>query len=448
MFVVAAGGGTPRQVQPQFLSAHHPIWSPDGKHLLFMGRPASSRPAREDLDWWVTPAAGGQPVKTGTHAEFRRLGLSPPVWPRVPLTPSHWSQDYLLFSRLSKDSTNLWTLPFSSRTFRIAGQAQRLTFGVGLEVNATISPSRDIVFADVRENYEIWSLPIDADRGLIKGPLQRMTHNAGIDRWPSISRDGRKLVYLSFRSGNPEVWLKELDSGRETPLTSDGAAKDWPEIAPDGASYYFTRTGQPAAVWWATLHDTPKHLCADCQTLTPLPEGTGFLHTNLSTPIHPHLMDSRGRSTSWLRHPTWNLHQPQLSPDGAWVVFYASLSPETTRIYVARFGTGAAPPLAEWTAITGDQFVETTPLWSPDGNRLYFSSNRDGFPCIWSVPLVPVSKRPVGPPVPVAHFHNATQRMGNVGLTRRGMSVARDRIVFPLVERTGNLWVMRSPLTP
>ena len=155
-------------------------------------------------------------------------------------------------------------------------------------------------------------------------------------------------------------------------------------------------------------------------------------------------MDLSGRSSSWLRHPTWNLHQPQLSPDGAWVAFYASLAPERSRIYVARFRKNSPSPPAEWIAITGEEFLETTPLWSPDGNRLYFGSNRDDFQCIWSVALDPAAKRPAGPPAAVAHFHQAVQQMGNVGLSRRGMSVARDRIVFPLVERTGNLWGMQS----
>ena len=53
-----------------------------------------------------------------------------------------------------------------------------------------------------------------------------MTHNAAIDRWPSISRDGKKLMYVSFRTGRSEVWLAELDKGRETALTTDGADKD------------------------------------------------------------------------------------------------------------------------------------------------------------------------------------------------------------------------------
>jgi Tol biopolymer transport system component len=444
MFMVPAHGGTPIQVQPKFLSAFHPIWSPDGKHLLFLGRPDNSRPPREELDWWVAPIEGGAAIKTGARAMFAKLGLAPPDWPRVPLTPSDWSGEYLLFSRRSKDSVNVWKAPISLSTFRIGNQPERLTFGSGSEVHATLTPSGDVILADVRQDFEIWSLPIDANRAQVTGPLQRITYNAALDDWPSISRDGKKLMYVSYSTGASEIWLKDFETGQHTALTRDGAGKNWPEIAPDGSSYYFTRADRVAAVWWAKLHDSPRQLCTDCQTLTPL-SGGGFLHSNLSPPIHSYLMDSNGRSRPWLWHSAWNLQQPQASPDERWVVFYASIAPQRTRIYVTQFRKREPPPAQEWIPITGDQFLETAPLWSPDGNRVYFGSNRDDFQCIWSVPLDPESKRPVGPPVPVAHFHTAAQPMGNVGLTRRGMSVAVDKIVFTLAQRSGNLWRLASP---
>jgi hypothetical protein len=203
----------------------------------------------------------------------------------------------------------------SSTTFRIGDQPERLTFGSGSEVGATMSSSHGIVLADVSVNFEVWSLPLDSNRGRPTGRPQRITHNLAIDEWPSTSRDGRKLLYLSHRSGAPEIWLKDFTANTETALTADGAAKNWPEIFPDGSSYYFTRQERPAAVWLAKVGDAPRQLCTDCQTLTPLPGG-GFLHSNLSPLIHPHLMDATGRSKPWFSHPVWNLHQPQPSPDG------------------------------------------------------------------------------------------------------------------------------------
>ena len=47
------------------------------------------------------------------------------------------------------------------------------------------------------------------------------------------------------------------------------------------------------------------------------------------------------------------------------------------------------------------------------------------------------------PALGVAHFHTSARRLGNVGVVFRGMSVARDKIVFTMEERIGNIWLMR-----
>ena len=37
VWVVPVAGGTPQRVGSNFTAARYPIWSPDGKHLLFVG---------------------------------------------------------------------------------------------------------------------------------------------------------------------------------------------------------------------------------------------------------------------------------------------------------------------------------------------------------------------------------------------------------------------------
>jgi hypothetical protein len=91
--------------------------------------------------------------------------------------------------------------------------------------------------------------------------------------------------------------------------------------------------------------------------------------------------------------------------------------------------------------VTSGEFRDDKPRWSPDGNLLYFISDRDGFLCFWAQRLDPASKRPIGPPFSIYHFHGASRSMTNVGLGALEPAVARDTMTFNLAEVTGNIWM-------
>ena len=79
------------------------------------------------------------------------------------------------------------------------------------------------------------------------------------------------------------------------------------------------------------------------------------------------------------------------------------------------------------------------PRWSPNGNLLYYISDRDGFTCIWVNRLDPVSKQPVGAPKAVIHFHTGANSLDTAyGLE---LSVADDKLVVDIGESSGNIWL-------
>ena len=72
---------------------------------------------------------------------------------------------------------------------------------------------------------------------------------------------------------------------------------------------------------------------------------------------------------------------PVISPDGQWVLFSAmdvdlASNKKTTHLYAIPLAGGEAHQL------TANAAGETGGRWSPDGNILYFISERDGFRCI------------------------------------------------------------------
>jgi eukaryotic-like serine/threonine-protein kinase len=284
---------------------------------------------------------------------------------------------------------------------------------------------------------------VDAELGRVTGSPWRITKSAATDHWPSATADGKKVLFSSTRSGKVSFWLKNLESGSETELPSRGTVWAIGTIQKDAKSFTYysasesaiqtrdTHTGDVASTW----------SCHQCIYLGHVPDGSKFLYGK-DGQVRLHEIGS-GRDIEFLKHPKFRIHQAQVSSDGRWVVFYARTGVERSRIFVAAFGEGNPPAEGSWIALTSGNAHETCPTWSPGGNVVYFGSNRDGFHCIWRQRLHPHSRRPVGPPVDVAHFHSASRRLGEVGVAFRGLSVARDKLVFTVEERIGNIWLMQ-----
>ena len=79
------------------------------------------------------------------------------------------------------------------------------------------------------------------------GSRQLVSSHKGINGAPSWSPDGRKLALALSFVGNPEIYVLDLASRQETRLTNNLAIDTEPVWAPDGQSIYFTsdRSGRP-----------------------------------------------------------------------------------------------------------------------------------------------------------------------------------------------------------
>jgi hypothetical protein len=109
-------------------------------------------------------------------------------------------------------------------------------------------------------------------------------------------------------------------------------------------------------------------------------------------------------------------------------------------LFIVKIQNGSPAPGCDWVLVSDEHGWSDKPRWSPDGNTLYFISDRDGFFCLWAVRLNPTTKRPISPPFPISHFHTSRVSMMNVGLSFSEIGVASDKIVMALGELTGNIW--------
>ena len=200
LFVVPSNGGTSRVVQAGFADARYPIWTPDGKHLLFEGIQDPSASPAQASDWWVVPLDGGVAVKTGAFDAFRRQGLS------AYMGPGDWAGEDLMFSASIGDSTSLWKIRISSATWQAAREPQRLTVGSGQDAEPSWSVDAGgrgtlLAFSSLSARNNVWRLPIRPKEAADPqrpgaGELQQLTRSAAYDTNPSASADGRKVVFL------------------------------------------------------------------------------------------------------------------------------------------------------------------------------------------------------------------------------------------------------------
>src|SRR6185369_10152446 len=68
--------------------------------------------------------------------------------------------------------------------------------------------------------------------------VRHLTYS-GHDFSPSVAPDGKRICFRSDRDGINRIWLKEMTSGLEAPLTS--GPDDFPRFSPDGNTILFTR---------------------------------------------------------------------------------------------------------------------------------------------------------------------------------------------------------------
>lgn len=216
---------------------------------------------------------------------------------------------------------------------------------------------------------------------------------------PSLSPDGKQVVFWSREDGNPDLWLVNVDSRDPTQLTQTGLAELCPVWSPDGTriAYQtilffgaFLEDPDAAGIWVTTadgsyteqivgpdLHSNPG-----CPSWSPLgdrlafpssqggePDGRIFIINADGTGL-VELIDFVSEENS-VQEVSW-------SPDGTQMVFEfghlaSSERDKEAQIYIINIDNPADP-----VQLTTEGTVNQCPSWSPDGSRILFSSNRGG----------------------------------------------------------------------
>ena len=193
---------------------------------------------------------------------------------------------------------------------------------------------------------DIWQIGMD-------GRCQQLTNDDAIEMSPIWSPDGKSIAYLSDRSGDLRLWIRDLTSGTETAhgtLVGSVAGIAWSPTRPELAisSNFGPRVGR------ISRYD---------------------LRTDSTISVGPIISSSIGA-------PTW-------SSDGETIAVTA-LAPYSTRfreginrvLYYRRDGA-AAGHLASLPHMSMGVRVQDGPVWSPSGSQLATISSGK----LWMIPL-------------------------------------------------------------
>ena len=242
----------------------------------------------------------------------------------------------------------------------------------------------------------------------------RLTQREGLERWPSISPDGKWVVY----EADGDIYLQSVSGQTPINLTKDSpSAETHPAFSPDGETIAFRSTRDGGGIFlMGRTGESVRRLTNGGFNPAWFPDGESIVYaTSESTGGGPE--NRLAFSELWTvsvdageprRLFAGDAVQPRVSPNGRRISYWCVPSDPATR----RLAPGDEPANREiWTIdtngnnpvkVAGHDAIDWNPVWSPDGKWLYFLSNRSGSMGLWRVALDETSGVTSGDPQPLA----------------------------------------------
>ena len=319
IWIVPAAGGEPRRLLPKgnYKGDEGPAISPDGRHIVFVRVAADF-----DSDLYVADLEGGQisgdphMLTSDHHTKVN------PIWVAD-------GRELLYVSGDSKDES------FVYRISATGGHPRRMESLRGKAIdNLTFSPhAKRLLYSTVSINYDIERLAL----GVKQAKAERFLSSTRFESTPAYSPDGKRIAFMSNRSGVMQIWVANADGSSPVALTSfESGMAGSPQWSPDGLMLAF---------------DARPGLAADIYTI-PASGGTA-----------KRLTDYPGED-----------HVPSWSPDGKWIYFGSRRAGghEVFRMH---------PDGSDVQQITHDGGLSG--MVSPDGKWLYYTASGKG---LWKMP--------------------------------------------------------------
>jgi Tol biopolymer transport system component len=271
----------------------------------------------------------------------------------------------------------------------------------------------------------------------------------------SVSPDGRYLVGTDDSTG--DVAIHDLATGTSRHATDDGGPgarggySEFQIISPDSRLVAYSwddgaHQNELRVVPLAGGEDArPQTVYSNPETDYIEPEGWTsdgkrllVIRTLKDQTIQLGLVTIQDKSIQVLKSLGWSWPDVSLSPDGRYVAYAAPAPGTNSRIVSVLAVDGRQENVLEKKAV--DSYA---PLWSPDGSRIVFLSDRTGSRSLWTIPVT--GGRPAGPP---ELLKANVGSMSPLGITKNGIlyyTLTNDRTNLYVAELDASLKVIQPP---
>ena len=375
IWTVPASGGEARLLVSNPATERRPFFSPDGSRLAFV----STRTGNGDV--YVLTLSSGE-LERITFDDGSDL-------------LDGWSRDgkYLYFSSTSRDIAGMNDVYRVSSTggtpMQVAGDRYSNEYWSSEAPDGkTIAiTARGRAFADWWRNggshideSEIW-LVSGAGAGAAGPPhYTQVTTGGARSEWPMWSPDGSMLYFVSNRGGSENLWSRNANSGEPRQLTKFTSGRTlWPSISADGKSIVFERD---FGVW---VYDIAAGSSRKVSiALRGAPAGNAIEHLTLTNGFRELALSPDGKKIAFtargevfaasardggdatrVTNSAGAEGQVQWAPDSRRIVYWSDRD-GATNLYLYDFTTRAE------TKLTNTRDGNVSPQWSPDGKLISY----------------------------------------------------------------------------
>ena len=207
---VQSGAVRPLLAEPMRY-VQNPTFTADGRTIAFVG-------GRGFLaqDIYTVPAAGGTPRRVTTD-QSHIAGIT-------------WGagERELIFSSNRGGLFSVWTVPATG------GEPQLVTAGEDAYAPSLSQRTGHLAYLRLRVDWNLWRVPGPRSPAA-DAPAERLINSTREEWQPVYSPDGRRIAFVSSRSGSQEIWVANNDGTGAVQLTAfRGPPTGTPRWSPDG----------------------------------------------------------------------------------------------------------------------------------------------------------------------------------------------------------------------